>query len=127
MKTGFGTAVRIGASSLGLLLLSCSRGNPAPQPPPPQTHSITIEGFQFAPADLTVRPGDTIVWTNKDFFVHTATADGEFDSGSIGANGSWRFTPGKTGDVAYICALHPTMKAMVRIKAGEVAARSNVQ
>ena len=127
MKTGIGTAVRIGASSLGLLLLSCSRGNPVPQPPPPQTHSVTIEGFRFAPEDLTVRPGDTIVWTNKDLFAHTATAEGKFDSGSIAANGSWRFTPGKTGEVAYICALHPTMKAMVRIKAGEVATRSNVQ
>jgi plastocyanin len=127
MKTGFGTAVRIGASSLGLLLLSCSRGNPAPQAPPPQSHSIIIEGFRFAPADLTIRPGDTIVWTNKDVFVHTATAAGEFDSGAIDANGSWRFTPGKTGEVAYICTFHPTMKAIVRIKAGEVATRSNVQ
>jgi plastocyanin len=128
MKTGFGTAVRIGASSLGLLLLSCSRSNSVPQPPPPQTHTITIEGMRFEPADLTVRPGDTIVWLNKDLFAHTATAAGVFDSKQIEANGSsWRLTPTAIGDVPYICALHPTMKAMVRIKAADPATRSTVQ
>ena len=124
-----GTAGRIGASCLGLLLLSCSGSNHVPfQPPRPQTHTIVIEGMRFQPDDLTVHVGDTIVWTNKDVFAHTATAAGKFDSRQIDANGgSWRYTPGAAGDVAYICDLHPTMKAMVRIKAAETATRSKVQ
>ena len=124
-----GTAGRIGASCLGLLLLSCSGSNPVPpQPPPPQTHTVTIEGMRFQPEDLTVHAGDTIVWTNKDVFAHTATAAGKFDSRQIDANGgSWRYTPGAAGDVPYICDLHPTMKAMVRIKAADPAIRSKVQ
>jgi plastocyanin len=124
-----GTAGRIGASCLGLLLLSCSGSNPVPrQPPPPQTHSVTIEGMRFQPEDLTVQAGDTIVWTNKDVFAHTATAAGRFDSRQIDANGgSWRYSPSAAGDVPYICDLHPTMKAMVRIKAAEPATRSKVQ
>ncbi len=124
-----GTAGRIGVSCLGLLLLSCSGSNPVPpQPPPPQTHTIVIEGMGFQPEDLTVHAGDTIVWTNKDVFAHTSTAAGKFDSRQIDANGgSWRYTPGAAGDVPYICDLHPTMKAMVRIKAAEPATRSKVQ
>jgi len=121
MKIVSGTAVRAAVSSLGLFLLSCSRNNPVPQPPPPQTHTIAIEGMRFQPEDLTVRVGDTIVWTNKDVFAHTATAEGTFDSRNIDANGSWRFTAGAAGNIPYICALHPTMKAMVRVMAATAA------
>jgi plastocyanin len=79
--------------------------------------------MQFAPADLTVHPGDTIVWANKDLFPHTATAVRGFDSQSIAANGSWQFTAGTVGDFPYVCTLHPTMKAMVRIKAADSTTR----
>jgi len=74
-----GTAGRIGASCLGLLLLSCSGSNPVPAAQP-RTRTIAIDGMRFEPADLTIRAGDTIVWVNKDLFAHTATADGSFDS-----------------------------------------------
>jgi plastocyanin len=85
--------------------------------------------MRFQPEDLTVHVGDTIVWTNKDVFAHTATAAGTFDSRQIGANGgAWRYTPAAAaGDVPYICDLHPTMKAMLRIKAAEPATRSTVR
>jgi plastocyanin len=82
--------------------------------------------MRFDPADLTVRTGDTVVWVNKDLFAHTATADGAFDSKAIDAGGSWQLTLRTAGELAYICALHPTMKATVRVKAAE-ASRSTVQ
>jgi plastocyanin len=112
-----------------LLLLSCSGSNPVPpQPAPAQTHTVTIEGMRFQPEDLTVHVGDTIVWTNKDVSAHTATAAGTFDSRQIDANGgTWRYPPAAAGDLPYICDLHPTMKAMLRIKAAEPATRSRVQ
>ena len=91
--------------------------------PPPRAHTITIESMRFEPADLTVHPADTIVWVNKDFFVHTATAEGRFDSGRIDADKSWRLTAGGIGEIPYICALHPTMKGMVRVKEAEPAPR----
>lgn len=118
----------IGIGLAGLLLLpSCGRSNGAPQPPSPETHTVTIEGMRFDPADLTVRAGDTIVWVNKDLFAHTATAGQSFDSKSIDPGSSWQFTPRTAGDLPYICALHPTMKAMVRVKATVEATRSKVQ
>lgn len=41
---------------------------------------------------------------------------GGFDSNEIQADESWSYTIRKTGDFAYICRFHPTMKAMLRVK-----------
>ena len=90
---------------------------PAAAGPKPATHTVTIEGTQFQPATLTVRLGDSIVWVNKDPFPHTATATtGGFDSAQIPPGGSWKYRPPKKGEMAYVCSLHPTMKAVVTVK-----------
>ena len=94
----------------GCLLLS-NVATPATQ------HTVTIEGMQFNPPQLTVHRGERIVWVNKDLFPHTVTADDKaFDSGSIGASASWTFTPAKAGDYAYSCSFHPTMKGMIKVQ-----------
>jgi len=98
-------------------LLMCTMSLAAWAPPQPQTHTVTIEGLRFQPDVLTVAPGDTIVWVNKDLVPHTATSKtGGFDSKGIEADESWSYTIRKTGDCAYICTFHPTMKAMLRVK-----------
>lgn len=90
---------------------------PAAAGPRPVTHTVTIEGTQFQPATLTVRLGDSIVWANKDPFPHTATATaGGFDSAQIAPGGSWKYRTRKKGEVAYVCSLHPTMKAVLNVK-----------
>ena len=82
-----------------------------------KTHTITIEGMRFQPEMLTVAPGDTIVWVNKDIVPHTATSKtGRFDSKDIQVDKSWKYTVRKKGDFAYICTFHPTMKAMLRVE-----------
>lgn len=85
--------------------------------PGPETHTVIIEGMRFLPEALTVAPGDTVVWVNKDMVAHTATSTtGGFDSKTIQAGLSWRFTIRETGDLTYICTLHPTMKALLRVE-----------
>ena len=82
-----------------------------------KTHTITIEGMRFQPEVLTVSRGDTIVWVNKDLVPHTATSKaGGFDSKDIQADKSWRHTIQTTGEFAYICTFHPTMKAVLRVE-----------
>ena len=117
MTNGASRTIRAGVMVMGLLLPSCSRSAPVPRPQP-QTHTIVMEGMRFEPPDLTVRPGDTVVWMNKDLFAHTATAEGGFDSRQIDPGGSWRVTLQTPGDLPYICALHPPMKAIVRVRTG---------
>ena len=81
------------------------------------THTIVIADMKFVPETLTVRPGDTVVWVNKDFFPHTATApDRSFDSRDIATNKSWKYVATKKGMFPYICTLHPTMKATLVVK-----------
>ena len=79
-------------------------------------HTVVIEGMQFTPASLTVKRGDTVVWVNKDFVAHTATAAGRFDSGTIAANASWSHAARKTGRIDYVCTLHPMMKATLVVE-----------
>ena len=100
-----------------LTVVLSSLGVAASDRPTSQTHTVIIEGMRFQPEVLTVAPGDTVVWVNKDLVPHTATSKaGGFDSKDIQADKSWRYTIKTTGDFAYICTFHPTMKAMLRVK-----------
>jgi plastocyanin len=81
-----------------------------------RTHEVGIQGLLYGPATLKVRRGDTVVWTNKDPFPHTATAPGVFDSGVIAAGKSWRFTARRAGTYPYVCTLHSNMKGTLEVE-----------
>lgn len=103
------------AAALSLILLAM--GAAAGDPPKPRTHTIIMEGMRFQPDVVAVAPGDTVVWLNKDLVPHTATSKaGGFDSKSIAAAGSWKYTVRKKGDIAYICTFHPAMKGTLRVR-----------
>ena len=83
----------------------------------PVVHTVTIDGFEFHPPEVTVGKGDVVVWVNKDPVPHTATAKGAaLDSGSIAASGSFRFTATREGRFDYVCTLHPTMKGTLVVE-----------
>jgi plastocyanin len=83
----------------------------------PKTHTVKIEATRFEPAALTVAPGDTVVWVNADMFPHTATSPiGAFDSKEIRPGKSWKYVVPKKGLFEYICSLHPSMKASLRVR-----------
>ncbi|GMU67166.1 MAG: hypothetical protein AMXMBFR36_34400 [Acidobacteriota bacterium] len=103
-------------AAAGLLLVGVGLAT-AEERVEPRRHTITIEGNAFRPDDLTVDRGDTVVWINRDFYPHTATdTEGRFDSGTIPANDSWALTVEASGELRYICTLHPTMKATLRVR-----------
>lgn len=78
-----------------------------------RTHQVQIKGMQFAPRELDVEVGDTIVWTNEDFVPHSVTsADPSvktFDSKSIDAKAQWSYEVTASGQYSYVCSFHPTM------------------
>jgi plastocyanin len=85
--------------------------------PKPRTHTIAIDGTSFQKADLSVAPGDVVVWVNNDPFPHTVTSKaGGFDSKTIDAGQSWKYTAVKKGEFPYVCSFHPTMTGMLRVK-----------
>jgi plastocyanin len=84
----------------------------------PVLHRVTIDATSFAPAELTIRAGDSIVWMNRDVIPHTATQSGGkgFDSGTLASGDAWKHTFTASGSVDYICTFHPTMKGRVRVE-----------
>src|SRR5437764_12123039 len=70
-------ALLLMAIAIPLLLLAPALGAHAARP---ATHAhatvhVTIQNFAFSPQTLTVAPGTTVIWTNKDSVNHTVTSD----------------------------------------------------
>ena len=81
------------------------------------TYTVAIDGVAFAPATLTVKVGETVVWVNKDPFPHTVTSQiGGFDSHDIAPDQSWSSTTTRAGVFPYLCTLHPTMRATLTVE-----------
>jgi len=83
----------------------------------PQPIVIEIVKFRFEPQSLTLRPGDIVIWKNRDIVSHTATAkDGGWDSGTIEAGGSWQTVITEDMLGTYICVFHPSMVASLNTR-----------
>ncbi len=77
---------------------------------------MTIQGFSFQPADLTVAVGTTVTWTNKDSAPHTVTADdSSFKSGNLSIDATFSQTFSTAGTFAYHCAIHSSMKGTITV------------
>jgi len=79
------------------------------------TIQITIDNLVFAPAEVSVKVGDTIEWINKDVLTHTATArNGDFDV-TTPPKKTVASVLKKAGSVEYYCRFHPNMKTVLTI------------
>ncbi len=82
----------------------------------PQEHQVEIQKFKFSPAVLTVRPGDTITWLNRDIAPHTATAkDRSWDTGTIKNMATGSIVVTADTATSYYCRFHPMMKAELKL------------
>ena len=73
------------------------------------------------PAKLEVAAGTRVTWANKDSAPHTATASSDaqrsvFDTKVLKEGQSGDIAFDKPGTYAYICDLHPFMKATLEVK-----------
>ena len=83
----------------------------------PQPIVIEIVKFRFEPQEVTLHPGDIVIWKNRDIVPHTATAkDGGWDSGTIEAGGSWQTVITEDMIGTYFCVFHPSMIASLSIR-----------
>lgn len=86
--------------------------------PSSATHNVTISGYAFGPADLTIKKGDTVTWTNKDVVAHNVIEnDGQTGpkSGDLNQNQTYSYTFTKTGTFSYYCSIHPYMTAKITV------------
>ena len=83
----------------------------------PGKNEVWIQGMSFNPGTITVSPGTTIKWINKDNVTHTVTSDNNlFDSGSLSVNGTFSQSFPAAGTYGYHCTFHPYMTATVVVK-----------
>jgi plastocyanin len=90
----------------------------------PLGSSAATGGAGYEPPEITVSPGVTVVWNNKDNALHTATSgesptpDGKFDSGIVGANQQSKLVtmPTEPGEYKYFCTLHPFLQGTVIVQ-----------
>lgn len=131
------TIRRLGlGSALGLLALAWAckniEGPPslepdgaAPGPEAPSRVVVEIVDFAFVGPDgtdvVTITPGDTVVFVNRDVAPHTATSTSwpgtiSFDSGVLGKDESWEFIAPAEGEWVYRCDFHPAQMRGARIR-----------
>jgi plastocyanin len=77
---------------------------------------VTIDNFTFSPAELKVKVGDTVTWTNHDDIPHTVVSAGKFRSKTMDTDNAFSFTFTSAGDYKYFCSLHPHMTGMIKVE-----------
>jgi len=100
--------VRAGAVALLVIGVGGACHRAPPPPPVATTHVDLPPSYLFAPGDIVVPAGATVVWTNHDHFTHSIhlTDDGG-SSMMVPPGDSVRFTFTRPGLHHYDCSLHP--------------------
>ncbi len=83
--------------------------------------SVTITDTAFAPQQMAIRVGDTVVWTNKSKWDHTVTGLNStllWDSGNLKTGKTYQRTFHEPGTYKYHCGIHANMTGEIIV--GEV-------
>ena len=81
-----------------------------------QDAKVMIDNFTFEPAQLTVKVGTTVTWTNRDDIPHTVVSAGKFRSKAMDTDGNFEFTFTSAGEYKYFCSLHPHMTGTIKVE-----------
>lgn len=86
-----------------------------PQPAAAATFHVVIRDIAYHDVPATAHVGDGVVWVNKDFVDHTATArDGGFDV-LLPVGKTVRMTLKHAGKIAFYCRFHPQMTGVITV------------
>jgi plastocyanin len=81
----------------------------------PRVYTIVLDKMKFGAAPAGLHAGDRIVWVNRDFIRHSATAaDRSFDL-DLPPGKSAAVVLRKPGVVAVSCKFHPGMKVQINV------------
>ena len=85
------------------------------------TAAVDIPSISFEPAEITVKAGTTVTWTNSDDLPHTVTKESgpgpDFDSGDLDpGSGEFEQTFDQPGTVDYVCTIHPGQAGTFTVK-----------
>jgi len=83
-----------------------------------QTVEVDIRDYKYQPAELKVKVGTVVKWTNNENRVsHSVlfTGTGGFESERFFPGESWQRTFDTPGVYPYTCGPHPEMKGMIEV------------
>ena len=102
--------------SLGLTVAAAILLHLGTAPAQAEELKVTIDNFTFSPAEMKVKVGDTVTWTNHDDIPHTVVSAGKFRSKTLDTDNSFSFTFTAAGDYKYFCSLHPHMSGTIKVE-----------
>jgi plastocyanin len=72
--------------------------------------TVDMQGIMFAPVEMHVAPGATVLWTNSSTLQHTVTAeDGSFDSAGLDPGDTFTQVFAAPGTYPYFCVPHKSI------------------
>jgi len=86
--------------------------------------AVKIANFTFNPAELRIKAGTKVTWTNEDDIPHTIVSPPQVRSKPLDTDQRFSFTFTTPGTFKYFCSLHPHMTGSIVV---EAATGSNVQ
>src|SRR6202795_4466623 len=79
--------------------------------------AVSMDHNTFIPSEITVVPGTTVTWVNKETMPHTVVDTNKgFRSKALAKDASFSFTFATAGEYDYLCSIHPNMKGKVIVK-----------
>jgi plastocyanin len=102
-------------------------GAEAPYEPTPQfareqkaiaaaARTVVMEDIEFQPRKVTIDPGDTVRWENRDAERHDAIGeDGTFETPVISQGESSSHTFDREGKFPYFCSIHQGMTGTIQV------------
>lgn len=88
------------------------------------TFQVHMSGYAYGPAQLTIKVGDTVTWTNHDKAPHdsvTTAGPAQFRSPMLSQGQTWSFTFTQPGTYSYYCTVHPDMRATIVVQPAQTA------
>ena len=108
----------------GVYYMNKKPTSPQPTPSPetnenvPQNYNVEIANMAFNPAELTIKAGDTVIWTNMDSVPHmiNSLTGIEIVAPAIYKSQTYKHTFDEAGTFNYFCKLHPSMKGTIIVQ-----------
>ena len=81
----------------------------------PKVYTVVIDKMKFGPVPTGIRSGDTIVWINKDFLKHTATARDKSFNVELPPRTKGKTVIRHAGTIPFYCIYHPGMTGSLSV------------
>ena len=81
-----------------------------------RTYTVVIDKMRFGALPAGLHKGDSILWVNRDFLRHTATAANHSFDADLPAGAKAMTVIKRSGSIPFSCRFHPGMRGVLQVK-----------